>query len=490
MKVILLIGLLSCISGFSPTAPSLRSLKCSISQRMAPSTYRRYQEANDYQLSTQRFAQAQSISSSSTSKQKTGSNKVRRFWNPFGWLIAFISKIWHKLFRRKSKISKIAENEGKVRLAAAMKALSLELKSTVPDEITIENAEGGEEKLNITQMTVKDAFALEQKQKEIELAVAKKMVEKRLREMDEEARLATVTAPVTSDLTQTASKVSPVVEENPISPSSTTVSDPIPVIAPSPKDFGVSVSFPTITMPMISAAEFLNDLDRTFNDMLSNNQNNKAEPLPVPITDEAKKVLLSTFPDVSHPEKQDPLYLNHDTGPVDSFAVTVEDRETIRDIVVRPLSSLVVKSSSSKNVEEESEGGMKTMDRIKSAGVSGIIAYVATELGFWAVYPALILLYNSGAHAADVGSTAEVIADPNAAAKFVGFSAAFITVARFAVPLRVGMAFALIPFVEKNITKRFLPASSGETTTAGGVERKVKSLFNASFLQSTEDGNN
>ena len=41
-------------------------------------------------------------------------------------------------------------------------------------------------------------------------------------------------------------------------------------------------------------------------------------------------------------------------------------------------------------------------------------------------------------------------------AKILGLSAVFLSAARLAVPLRLGVALACVPFVEENITTKFL----------------------------------
>lgn len=100
-------------------------------------------------------------------------------------------------------------------------------------------------------------------------------------------------------------------------------------------------------------------------------------------------------------------------------------------------------------------------DKIKSTGISGTIAYILTELAFWAATAPMIL---SSYH----GDTNEWlnIADPNDQAKFLVLSTGFVTAIRFAVPLRLAIAISLTPFVEKHITKKIFSPSptEGDTT--------------------------
>ena len=112
--------------------------------------------------------------------------------------------------------------------------------------------------------------------------------------------------------------------------------------------------------------------------------------------------------------------------------------------------------------EEEKEGagasggggGSISMEKVKAAGVSGIISYVGTEVVFWAFsLPLVISAYHS--------STGEWLSISNALdrGRILALSATFITAIRLAVPLRLGVAVALTPWVENNITKRYLIAS-------------------------------
>ena len=104
-------------------------------------------------------------------------------------------------------------------------------------------------------------------------------------------------------------------------------------------------------------------------------------------------------------------------------------------------------------------GGEKkgiSMEDIKTYGVAGTVAYVLTELAFWAVaFPvASTALYQSTGHWPDV------IGNDTDRATVLGFIFAGANIARLAVPLRLGAALALAPWVDKNIINR---SSSGET---------------------------
>jgi hypothetical protein len=84
---------------------------------------------------------------------------------------------------------------------------------------------------------------------------------------------------------------------------------------------------------------------------------------------------------------------------------------------------------------------------VKKYGKAGIVAYVLTELAFWIVaFPvASTALYQSTGHWPDVINEA---GDRTAVLAFV-FAGA--NVARALVPLRLGAALALAPWVDENI---------------------------------------
>lgn len=99
---------------------------------------------------------------------------------------------------------------------------------------------------------------------------------------------------------------------------------------------------------------------------------------------------------------------------------------------------------------EDGEGGL-SMDDVKKYGVAGTVAYVLTELAFWAVaFPvASTALYQSTGHWPDV------LNDPTDRATVLGFIFAGANIARLLVPVRLGAALALAPWVDNNILSQF-----------------------------------
>jgi Protein of unknown function (DUF2499)/Protein of unknown function (DUF3593) len=100
-----------------------------------------------------------------------------------------------------------------------------------------------------------------------------------------------------------------------------------------------------------------------------------------------------------------------------------------------------------------------SMADVKKYGVSGTVAYVLTELAFWIVaFPvAAFALYQSTGHWPDV------INETGDRAAVLAFVFAGANVARAFVPLRLGAALALAPWVNENL----LGGDSGDGPTSG-----------------------
>ena len=103
---------------------------------------------------------------------------------------------------------------------------------------------------------------------------------------------------------------------------------------------------------------------------------------------------------------------------------------------------------------------------MKKFGVSGTIAYVLTELAFWAVaFPVAAALFTqANGHAPDLFNSGEDRAAVIASI-FVGAN-----VARLAVPLRFGVALAAAPWVDENIVQRF----GGDSVDVEAVVEEVE----------------
>jgi len=107
--------------------------------------------------------------------------------------------------------------------------------------------------------------------------------------------------------------------------------------------------------------------------------------------------------------------------------------------------------------EQQEEGLSETkklMNQVKDAGIAGVISYALWEFGFWTVsVPVCIFGYRSvTGHWPDFSNPDDV--------KQLGAEAfAFVNVARFAVPLRIGLALGTTPWIQKNIVDRFMTNS-------------------------------
>jgi hypothetical protein len=92
----------------------------------------------------------------------------------------------------------------------------------------------------------------------------------------------------------------------------------------------------------------------------------------------------------------------------------------------------------------------RLMTRVKDAGIAGIISYAFWEFGFWTVsVPVCIVAYRQvTGHWPDFSSQEDL-------QKLGAEAFAFVNLARFAVPLRIGLALGTTPWVQTNIVDRF-----------------------------------
>ena len=99
---------------------------------------------------------------------------------------------------------------------------------------------------------------------------------------------------------------------------------------------------------------------------------------------------------------------------------------------------------------EEKEDKDNLMQQVKDAGPAGILSYILWEWAFWigAAGIAAFGFYTVQGHLPDLTSDADKGAV--AAEAF-----AIVNVARFAVPLRIGLALGTTPWVKENIVDKF-----------------------------------
>lgn len=100
--------------------------------------------------------------------------------------------------------------------------------------------------------------------------------------------------------------------------------------------------------------------------------------------------------------------------------------------------------------QENSNNPANMMQQIKDAGKAGIISYALWELGFWFIsIPFCLFAYQQATgHWPD-------LSNPEDTAKLGAEAFAFVNFARFAVPLRIGLALSTTPWIQKNIVDKF-----------------------------------
>ena len=94
--------------------------------------------------------------------------------------------------------------------------------------------------------------------------------------------------------------------------------------------------------------------------------------------------------------------------------------------------------------------------RIKDAGLAGVISFALVQTAFWgASVPVCVVAYALfTGHVPDLSDQEEM-------AQFGAEAFAWVNVARFAAPLRVGAALSAVPWVQANIVDRVSRARQG-----------------------------
>lgn len=99
---------------------------------------------------------------------------------------------------------------------------------------------------------------------------------------------------------------------------------------------------------------------------------------------------------------------------------------------------------------EEMSEGKKLMQKVKDAGAAGIISYIFWEWAFWgASVPVALFGFR------EVTGYWPDFSNQDDLAKLGAEAFAFVNVARFAVPLRIGLALGTTPWVQSNIVDKF-----------------------------------
>ena len=117
------------------------------------------------------------------------------------------------------------------------------------------------------------------------------------------------------------------------------------------------------------------------------------------------------------------------------------------------LQGFVTPTTTRTNEEEpETNSAKALLQQVKDAGVAGAVSYAGWELAFWAasVPVCLAAYYAVTSHVPD-------LSDADDRAKLGAEAFAFVNVARFAVPLRIGLALSTVPWVQRNIIDQVGP---------------------------------
>ena len=140
------------------------------------------------------------------------------------------------------------------------------------------------------------------------------------------------------------------------------------------------------------------------------------------------------------------LQLSRTYQPV--TALSVVDTETEVETKAAPSTAAVEQALST---EEKKNDPTQLFQKIKDAGVAGSISLFLWEGAFWAISVPLAILgyYKVAGHWPDLSEKDDLAS--------VGAEAfAFANVARFALPLRIGLAVSTTPWVQDNIVDRFM----------------------------------
>jgi hypothetical protein len=125
------------------------------------------------------------------------------------------------------------------------------------------------------------------------------------------------------------------------------------------------------------------------------------------------------------------------------------ETETKEQGIFEKMRGVVVKTKEPA-VEEEQEDSKSMMQKVKDAGSAGIISYIFWEWVFWGVSVPVSLFGFQAAtgHWPDFSNQDDM-------AKLGAEAFAFVNVARFAIPLRIGLALGTTPWVQANIVDKF-----------------------------------
>jgi len=131
-------------------------------------------------------------------------------------------------------------------------------------------------------------------------------------------------------------------------------------------------------------------------------------------------------------------------------AVAVTAALARRQVALRAAETDAAEEKKPFDVWDPSTYGNISMDDVKKYGTAGTVAYVLTELLFWAIaFPTECLVYlQTAGHWPDFSK-------PEESAAVLGLVFAASNIARLLLPVRFGAALALAPWVDENIMSKF-----------------------------------
>lgn len=150
--------------------------------------------------------------------------------------------------------------------------------------------------------------------------------------------------------------------------------------------------------------------------------------------------------------------------PAPVAAVEVEET-TDSPPVQPPVEAKLDEEGALSKEKEELTETQKLMKQVKESGTAGIISYALWELGFWTIsIPVCVFGYREVAgHWPDFSNKEDL-------EKLGAEAFAFVNFARFAVPLRIGLALSTTPWIQKNIVDKFMKQDETSAAEEGASE--------------------
>jgi hypothetical protein len=129
---------------------------------------------------------------------------------------------------------------------------------------------------------------------------------------------------------------------------------------------------------------------------------------------------------------------------------------------------------------EEMSETQKLMKQVKDAGVAGVISYALWELGFWMLsVPVVIFGYDAAVgHFPDLSNKDDL-------AKLGAEAFAFVNFARFAVPLRIGLALSTTSWIQNNVVDKYLKKNEEQCDQPASVDDLIANGADADSTETT-----